>query len=47
MTSGQTAGQGLPQIRLEGGGHKPNTAGVSRTDVHGVTCVGGAYVQPT
>lgn len=28
-------------------GHKPNTAGVSRADVHNVTWVGGAYVQPT
>lgn len=29
-----------------GGGHKPNTAGVSRADVHGVTCEGLMFNPP-
>lgn len=43
ITSGQTAGQGLPQIRLGG----RNEWVYAANEVYSVTCVGGAYGGPT
>lgn len=43
ITSGQTAGQGLPQIRLRG----RNQSVYAGNEVYRVTCVGGAYAGPT